>query len=125
DLTERHRLQRLFGNLPQHGRRPEPDLLPDGRLLRGAAGITIRAYDIVQRSREVRVRKPIGHDPVDDSSPPLDSHDRADADARLGRGPEMELVRSGGLQLGRDDSPDGSGWWSGRRRGSRRLGALD
>src|SRR5712691_11628982 len=34
------------------------------------------------------------------------AHDRPDADRRLGGGPEVELVRSGGLELGRDDPPD-------------------
>ena len=46
-LAERHRLQRFFGGLAQHGRGPVADLLPGRRRIGGARGIPFSADNIV------------------------------------------------------------------------------
>ena len=107
DARQRHRLQRLLGHLPQYRRRPQPDLLAHRRALARAHRIPLGADDVVQRRREIGVGEPIGDDAIDDALAFFDAHDRADADARLDRRPEMELVRRGGFELGRDDAADG------------------
>ena len=104
--AEGHRLQRLLGLLAQHRRGPEADLLAHRRALRGAGGIAIGTDYVVQGGREIGVRKPVRHHAEHHLSRFFDAHDRPDADRRLGGGPEVELVRSGGLELGRDDPPD-------------------
>ena len=110
-LPERHRLQWLFRRLPQHRRRPVPDLLAcRGRLL-GTRGIALGAHNVVQRRREIRIREALGDNAVDHpslvprpASPHF--HDRTNSNRGIRRRPEMELVWSRGLQLRRDDPPD-------------------
>src|ERR1051325_4501033 len=107
----RDRLQRLFRALPQHGRGPEPDLLSDRRMLGGLGRVALGPHHIVQRGGEVGVCEPIGHDSVDDaprvpSPEPLAPHYRPDPDARLVRGPEVELMWGRWLLLGGDDAAD-------------------
>ena len=52
-LPERHRLQWLFRRLPQHGRRPVPDLLACRGRFFGARGIALGTDHVVERRCEV------------------------------------------------------------------------
>src|SRR5207248_4404022 len=111
---ERDGLQRLLGPLTQYRRRPEADFLAYRRVLRGTRRITLRTDDIVERRGQVRIGEPIRHDAIYHLSRSLlpapcslDAHNRPDPDARLVRGPEVELVGRRRLLLRRDDATDG------------------
>ena len=133
DAPERDRLQRLLGNLPQHGGGPQPDLLACRGALGRARGVAFGAHHVVQRSCEIGIREPVRHDAVHDlsrfpfpvSRSPFpvpgffDSDDRADPNGGLVRGPEVELVGGRGLQLRGDDVADRR-----RGRGERRGGGF-
>ena len=73
------------------------------------------AQHVVQRRREIGVAEALGDDAVDvrdlavHGLPAVDAHDRADADGRIERGPEMELVRRVGRALGGDDAAERCG----------------
>ena len=109
DPADRHGLQRLLRCLTQHRGRPIANLLPCGRRL-GARGITLGAHDVLERRREIGIREAFGNDAVHDSvwlRPYIHHlHNRPDADRGVSRGPEMELMRGGRFELGRDDSAD-------------------
>ena len=53
--TQRHRLQRLLGNLPQHRRGPEPDLLPLRGRGRRPRGVSLGADHVMQGRGQVGV----------------------------------------------------------------------
>src|SRR5207302_3294716 len=104
---------RLFRRLPQHGCGPEPDLLSDGRTLGRLRRVALGTHHVVQRRGEIRVREPVRHHTVDHLSRfpfPVsrlfDANDRPDPDARLVRGPEVELMWGRRLLLGGDDAAD-------------------
>ena len=67
DVAQWDRLQRLCGNLPQHCRGPEANLLSRRRVLGCPRGVSFGAHDIVQRCDEVGVSEGVGYDPVDDA----------------------------------------------------------
>ena len=106
DRPQRHRLERLFRHLPEHGGSEEPDLGPGGGLGPGGDGITVGADDRVHGRHQIGVGEPIGHHAKDHPAVFLDPHDGADADWRLAGGPEMELVGSRGLELGGHDAAE-------------------
>ena len=105
--TERHRLQRLLGDLAQHGGQEEAHLGAGRGLVRHHGRVAVGADDGVQRRRQVGVGHAVGDDAVHGAARMVDPHDRADPDRRLRRGPEVELVRGAGLELGGDDAADG------------------
>ena len=82
------------------------------RRVAAARGIAFRAHHVVQRRREVGVREPFRDDAVDDpigflrSGPGFHLDDRPDANAGLGGGPKVELMRSRGSKLGSDYAPN-------------------
>jgi hypothetical protein len=109
-LAHRHRLQRLLGHLPQHGRGVEPDLGALRGRVAGGGGAAVVPHHVVQRRLQVGVGEALGDDAVDDRPHAahldggVDAHDGADADRRVERGPEVELERRVGLALGGDDA---------------------
>ena len=105
--TERHRLERLLGDLAEDGSQEEAYLGPHRRFIRHHGRVALGTDDGVQRRREVGVGHAIGDDAVDGAARMVDAHDRADPDLRLRRGPEVELVRRAGLELGGDNAADG------------------
>ena len=68
------------------------------------------AHHVVQRRLEIGVAESLDDDAVDVRDLPvhrvraIDAHDRADADRRIERRPEMEFVRRVRLALRRDDA---------------------
>jgi hypothetical protein len=71
-------------------------------------GLPIRADDIVQRCEQVRVAQAVGDDAVDvrelavDRVSAINPDNRTDANRRVERGPEVELVGRIGAPLGRN-----------------------
>ena len=100
--TDRHRLQRLLGHLPQHRRGEQADLGTRGGFGAGRDRITVGADHGVHRRHQVGIGEAIGDHPEDHTVIVLDPHDGADADGRFARSPEMELVRRRRLELGGD-----------------------
>ncbi len=112
-LAERDRLQRLLRCLPQHGCGPEPDLLTDRRTLGRLGRVPLGAHHVVERGRQIGIRETIRDDSIYHLSRfpfPVSrffhADDRPDPDARLVRGPEVELMWGRRLLLGGDDAAD-------------------
>ena len=112
DGAHRHRLQRLLGHVAQHGRGVEPDLGSTRLVQRLPVGRAVESHHVVQRRREVGPAEALRHDAVHERHDAVhrvasvDAHDRPDADRRVERGPEMELVRSVRASLGGDDATE-------------------
>ena len=93
--------------LPEHRRGDRAgSRLRSARLRPRRSRIAVGADHGVHRGRQVGVGEAVGHHAVDD--PPGASTRTIDADPhrRVPRGPEVELVRRLGLQLGGDDAAD-------------------
>ena len=107
--SERHGLQRIVRDVPQHRGLVQPNLRAARRCLAGAVGRAIGAEDVVQRRLKVGVAEPFDDDAVDARDTAghgvgaFHAHNRTDSDRRIERGPEMELVRRVGAPLGGDD----------------------
>ena len=66
----------------------------------GRNGITVGADHRVHGRHQIGIGEAVRHHPEDDPFVFLHPHDRADANRRFAGGPEVELVWSGGLELG-------------------------
>ena len=108
-------MERFFGDVTQHRRRVQPNLralrLLQGRIARCA----VEPHHVVERRGEVRPAESFGDDAVhmrNDSVHAVASvhpDNRADADRRVERGPEVEFVRRVGPTLRRDNSAEDFG----------------
>ena len=107
DGPERHRLERLLRHLPQHGGREESDLRALARLEAGGDRVAVGADHGVHRRHEIGIGEGVGDDAEHDAVRLFHADDRADADGGIARGPEMELMGRGRLQLGGDDTTEG------------------
>ncbi len=111
--TQRYRLERLFRCLAERSGEKKADLGAFSRLEPYRPWIAVGADHRMERCHEIGVRKGIGHHAVHRSPGRFDPNDGPDADGRVPRRPEPELVGGGGFELGgnhpTDDGMSGHG----------------
>ena len=100
-----HRLQRLVGNLTEHGRSVEANFRTIGRRVARAPRCAVVPDHIVQRRHQIGITQPLDDDPEDVRDhavyrTAIDAHDRPDPDGGRKCGPEVELVRRVRAALG-------------------------
>ena len=111
-LAQRNRLQGLRRNVAKHVRRVQPYLHAIRCRKHATARPAVMSEDVVQRRLQVGVAEPLCdyaedvRDTGADGLGPIDPYDRADADRRTHRSPEVKFVRCVGLALGGNDATD-------------------